>query len=35
MARVVELAREAPPPQMPGPDREQLLSLLAASPAPA
>ncbi|MGZ4304028.1 MAG: FAD-dependent oxidoreductase [Solirubrobacteraceae bacterium] len=35
MERVIELAREAKPPQLPGPDREQLLALLAASPAPA
>ncbi|MGZ4255320.1 MAG: FAD-dependent oxidoreductase [Solirubrobacteraceae bacterium] len=34
-ARMIELARDAEPLQLPGPDREQLLSLLAASPAPA
>jgi 2-polyprenyl-6-methoxyphenol hydroxylase-like FAD-dependent oxidoreductase len=33
-SRMIELARDAEPPQMPGPDREQLLSLLATSPAP-
>jgi hypothetical protein len=35
MDRMVDLARDAEPLQLPGPDREQLLSLLAASPAPA
>jgi hypothetical protein len=35
MERMIELARDAEPLQMPGPDREQLLPLLAASPAPA
>ncbi len=35
MQRMTELARDAPPLRLPGPDREQLLSLLAASPAPA
>lgn len=35
MERMIELARDAQPLQPPGPDREQLLSLLAASPAPA
>ena len=34
-SRMTELARDAQALQMPGPDREQLLSLLAASPAPA
>jgi 2-polyprenyl-6-methoxyphenol hydroxylase-like FAD-dependent oxidoreductase len=34
-SRMIELARDAEPMQMPGPDREQLLSLLATSPAPA
>jgi hypothetical protein len=32
---MIELARDAEPLRLPGPDREQLLSLLAASPAPA
>jgi hypothetical protein len=35
MERMLELARDAPPLQLPGPDREQLLSLLTAAPAPA
>jgi hypothetical protein len=35
MERMIELARDADPLRLPGPDREQLLSLLAASPAPA
>ena len=35
MDRMLELARDAEPLQLPGPDRDQLLSLLAASPAPA
>ena len=34
-SRMTELAHDAQALQMPGPDREQLLSLLAASPAPA
>jgi 2-polyprenyl-6-methoxyphenol hydroxylase-like FAD-dependent oxidoreductase len=35
MDRMIELARDAEPLRLPGPDREQLLSLLAASPTPA
>jgi 2-polyprenyl-6-methoxyphenol hydroxylase-like FAD-dependent oxidoreductase len=35
MERMIELARDAEPLRLPGPDREQLLSLLAATPAPA
>lgn len=35
MSRMNEIARDAEPMQMPGPDRAQLLALLAASPAPA
>jgi 2-polyprenyl-6-methoxyphenol hydroxylase-like FAD-dependent oxidoreductase len=35
LSRMIELAREAEPLQLPGPDREQLLALLAGSPAPA
>jgi 2-polyprenyl-6-methoxyphenol hydroxylase-like FAD-dependent oxidoreductase len=34
-SRMIELAHDARPLLLPGPDREQLLSLLAASPAPA
>jgi hypothetical protein len=34
-SRMIELGRDAQPLQLPGPDREQLLSVLAASPAPA
>lgn len=32
--RMIELGRDAEPMQLPGPDRQQLLALLAASPAP-
>jgi 2-polyprenyl-6-methoxyphenol hydroxylase-like FAD-dependent oxidoreductase len=35
LSRMIELARDAEPLRLPGPDRDQLLSLLAASPAPA
>ena len=33
MGRMIELAHDAEPMRLPGPDREQLLSVLAASPA--